>query len=44
MKGSIIDTNFDLVFNKTLSQQNGSMGCDPGLAKGDQNFQNIPSL
>jgi len=36
--------DFDLVFNKTLSQWNGSMGLGPGLAKGDQNFQNMPSL
>jgi len=39
-----IDAYFDLVFNKTLSQKNGSMGWGPGLAKGGQNFQNMPSL
>jgi len=27
------DAEFDLVFNKTLSQKNGSMGWGPGLAK-----------
>ena len=43
MKGSI-DAEFDLVFNKTLSQKNGSMGWGPGPAKGGQNFQNMPSL
>jgi len=31
-KGSIAD--FDLVFNKTLSQKSGSMGCSSGPAKG----------
>jgi len=43
VKGSI-DPDFDLVFNKTLSQKNGSMGWGPGPAKGGQNFQNMPSL
>jgi len=32
IKGSI-DTDFDLVFNKTLSQKNGSIGWGPRLAK-----------
>ena len=32
MKGSI-DADFDLVFNKTLSQKSGSMGWGPGPAK-----------
>ena len=35
IKGSI-DADFDLVFNKALSQKNGSMGWGPGPAKGDQ--------
>jgi len=39
-----IDADFDLVFNKTLSQKNGSMAGGPGPAKGSQNFQNMPSL
>jgi len=39
-----IDADFDLVFNKTLRQKNGSMGWGPGPAKGGQNFQNMPSL
>jgi len=43
IKGSI-DADVDLVFNKTLSQKNGSMGWGPGQAKGGQNFQNMPSL
>jgi len=43
LKGSI-DADFDLVFNKTLSQKNGSMGWVPGPAKGGQNFQNMSSL
>jgi len=43
IKGSI-DADFDLVFNKTLSQMNGSMGWCPGPAKSCPNFQNIPSL
>jgi len=42
-KGSV-DADFDLVFNKTLSQKNGSMGWGPGPAKGGQNFQNMSSL
>jgi len=29
--------DFDLVFNKTLSQNSWSMGWGPGLAKSDQN-------
>jgi len=33
-----IDADFDLVFNKTLSQKNGSMRCGPGPAKDDKNF------
>jgi len=32
IKGSI-DADVDLVFNKTLSQKNGSMGWGPGPAK-----------
>jgi len=43
IKGSI-DENFDLVFNKILSQQSGSMGWGPAPAKVGQNFQNMPSL
>jgi len=43
IKGSI-DADFALVFNKTLSQKNGSMSWGPGLLEGGQNFQNIPSL
>jgi len=39
-----IDADFDLVFNKTLSQKNESMGWGPRLAKGGENFQNMPSL
>jgi len=39
IKGSI-DTDFDLIFNKTLSEKNGSIGWGPGPAKGGQNFQN----
>jgi len=39
-----IDADVDVVFNKTLSQKNGSMGWGPGPAKGGQNFQNRPSL
>ena len=39
-----IDADFHLVFNKTFRLKNGSMGWDPGPAKGGQNFQNIPSL
>jgi len=38
IKGSV-DTDFDLVFNKTLSQKNGSIGWSPGLAKCGRNFQ-----
>jgi len=41
---SSVDADVDLVFNKTLSQKNGSMGWGPGPAKGGQNFQNMPSL
>jgi len=37
IKGSI-DTDFDLVFNKTLSQKNGSIGWSPGPAKVGQKF------
>jgi len=43
IKGSI-DADFDLVFNKILSQKNGWMGWSPGPAKGDKNIQNMPSL
>ena len=43
IKGSI-DADFDLVFNKTLSQKNGSMGWGPGTAKGNQNFQNFQNM
>ena len=43
IKGSI-DADCLLVFNKTLSQKNGSKGWGPGLAKGGQNFENMPSL
>jgi len=43
LKGSI-DADFDLVFNKTLRQKNGSMDWGPGPAKGGQNFQNMSSL
>jgi len=39
-----MDADFDLVFNKTLSQKSGSMGWGPGPVKGGQNFQNMPSL
>jgi len=39
-----VDADFDLVFNKTLSQKNGSMSWDPGPAKAGQNFQSMPSL
>jgi len=42
IKGSI-DADFDLVFNKSLSQKNGLMGWDPGPAKGGQNFKNTPT-
>jgi len=41
---SSIDADFHLVFNKTLSQKNESMGWGPGPAKGGQHFQNMPSL
>jgi len=43
IKGSI-DADFHLVFNKTLSQKNGSIGWGPGPAKCGQNVQNMPSL
>jgi len=43
MKG-YIDADFDLVFNKTLSQKYESMGWGTGPAKGGQNLQNMPSL
>ena len=43
MEGSI-DADFDLVFNKILSQKNGSMCWCPGPSKGGQTFQNMPSL
>jgi len=39
-----IDAYFDLVFKKTLSQKNGSMGWGPGPAKCGENFQNMSSL
>jgi len=34
--------DFGLVFKKTLSQKNGSVGWGPG--KGGQKFKNMPSL
>jgi len=43
IKGSI-DANCLLVFNKTLSKNNGSMGWGPGPAKEDLNFPNMSSL
>jgi len=43
IKGSK-DGDFHLVFNKTFSQKNGSMGWVPGPAKDGQHFQNMPSL
>jgi len=43
MKG-FIDADFHLVFNKTLSQKNGSMRWGLGPAKDGQNFQNMSSL
>jgi len=43
IKGSI-EADVDLVFNKTFSQKNGSMGWGPGPAKGGENLQNMPSL
>ena len=43
IKGSV-DADFLLVFNKTLSQKNGSMAWDPGPAKGGLLFQNMSSL
>jgi len=43
IKGSV-DADFDLVLNKTLSQKSWLMGWGPGPAKGDQNFQIMPSL
>jgi len=36
--------DFDLVFKKTLIQKNWSMGWGPGPGKGDQKFENMPSL
>jgi len=33
-----IDADFDLVFNKTSSEKNRSMGWGPGSAKSGQNF------
>jgi len=39
-----INADFNLVFNKTLSQKSGSMVWGPGPAKGGQNFQNMRSL
>jgi len=39
-----MDVDFNLDFNKTLSQKNGLMGWGPGPAKSGQNFQNMPSL
>jgi len=46
IKGSIkgSDADFHLVFNKTLSQKNGSMRLGLGPAKNGQNFQNMSSL
>jgi len=43
IKGSIY-ADFHLVFKKTLSQKNGSMGWGPGPAKGGLLFQNVSSL
>jgi len=43
IKGSV-DADFDLVFNKALSQKSRSMGWGPRPAKGGLNFQNMPSL
>jgi len=43
-KGKLCHADFDLVFNKTLSQKSGLMGWGPEPAKGGQNFQNMPSL
>jgi len=43
IKGSI-DADCHLVFNKSFSQKNGSMGWGPGLAKDGLLFQNMPSL
>ena len=39
-----IDADCHLVFNKTLSQKNGSMGWGPGPAKDGLLFQNMSSL
>ena len=39
-----VDTDFHLVFKKTLSQKNGSMAWGPGPAKGGLLFQNMYSL
>jgi len=39
-----IDVDCHLVFNKTLSQKNGSIGWCLGPAKGGQLFQNMSSL
>jgi len=38
------NADFNLVFNKTLSQKSGSMVWGPGPAKDGQNFQNMRSL
>jgi len=43
IKGST-DADFGLVFMKTLSQKNGSMGWGPGPGKGGQKCENMPSL
>ena len=43
IKGSI-DAEIDVVFNKALSQKNGSMGWGSEPDKCGQNFQNMPSL
>jgi len=43
VQGSV-DADFDLVFNKTLSQKHGSIGWGTGPGKCGQNFQSIPSL
>jgi len=42
-KGSI-DADFRLVYNKTLSQGNGSMDWGPGSGKGGQKCEKLPSL
>jgi len=43
IKGSI-DADFDVVFNKTLSPKNGSLGRSPGPGKDGQNNAKTPLL